>query len=163
MSLGEPSERVPLQTVPESTSRDEPSNDSRDSDKQSESSDSSPSLTELNVSENNKPDENKTTDKPSKDGWFCRDMRQPHLAWVKVVFFLQSASLVSLYPYLTIHMRSLGFTVEDTALVNTALPLADIIGRAENTERLGVMPRIMGLGGCHLMYVCKSYRYYLLG
>ncbi len=28
------------------------------------------------------------------------DMTKKHLLWVKVVFFLQSASLVTLYPYL---------------------------------------------------------------
>ena len=38
-------------------------------------------------------------------GWFWRDMRKSHLLWVKVIFLFQSASLVSLYPYLTIHMR----------------------------------------------------------
>ena len=37
--------------------------------------------------------------------WFWRDMRKRHLLWVKVIFLFQSASLVSLYPYLTIHMR----------------------------------------------------------
>ena len=29
-----------------------------------------------------------------------KDLRKQHLIWVKVVFFLQSASLVTLYPYL---------------------------------------------------------------
>ena len=29
-----------------------------------------------------------------------KDLRTKHLIWVKVVFFLQSASLVTLYPYL---------------------------------------------------------------
>ena len=29
-----------------------------------------------------------------------KDLRKTHLIWVKVVFFLQSASLVTLYPYL---------------------------------------------------------------
>ena len=38
-------------------------------------------------------------------GWFWKDMRKSHLLWVKVIFLFQSASLVSLYPYLTIHMR----------------------------------------------------------
>ena len=41
---------------------------------------------------------------------------------------LQSASLVTLYPYLIVHLRSLGFTIEDASIVNTAVPLADIIG-----------------------------------
>ena len=60
--------------------------------------------------------------------WFIHDMKKGHLVWVKMIFFFQSASLVTLYPYLTIHMRSLGFSLEDTALVNSALPVADIIG-----------------------------------
>ena len=38
-------------------------------------------------------------------GWFWKDMRKSHLLWVKIIFLFQSASLVSLYPYLTIHMR----------------------------------------------------------
>ncbi len=37
--------------------------------------------------------------------WFYSDMRRGRLAWVKIVFFLQTAGLVTLYPYLTIHMR----------------------------------------------------------
>ncbi len=79
--------------------------------------------------------------------WFLGDLRKSHLTWVKAVFFFQSASLVVLYPYLTIHMkyvnsfsplytyftsafdvRSLGFTAEDAALVNAALPAADVFG-----------------------------------
>ena len=31
-----------------------------------------------------------------------KDLRKTHLIWVKVVFFLQSASLVTLYPYLVL-------------------------------------------------------------
>ena len=37
--------------------------------------------------------------------WFMSDMRSRRLAWVKAVFFLQTAGLVTLYPYLAIHMR----------------------------------------------------------
>ena len=60
--------------------------------------------------------------------WIWDDLRKPHLLWVKIIFLFQSASLVVLYPYLTIHMRSLGFSIEDTAVVNSAVPAADIIG-----------------------------------
>ncbi|TRY69336.1 hypothetical protein TCAL_04104 [Tigriopus californicus] len=60
--------------------------------------------------------------------WFWKDMKKRHLLWVKVIFLFQSASLVALYPYLTIHMRSLGFAIEDTAIVNSAVPLADVFG-----------------------------------
>ena len=37
--------------------------------------------------------------------WFMSDMRSRRLAWVKAIFFLQTAGLVTLYPYLAIHMR----------------------------------------------------------
>ena len=37
--------------------------------------------------------------------WFISDMRSRRLAWVKAIFFLQTAGLVTLYPYLAIHMR----------------------------------------------------------
>ena len=37
--------------------------------------------------------------------WFMSDMQSRRLAWVKAVFFLQTAGLVTLYPYLAIHMR----------------------------------------------------------
>lgn len=60
--------------------------------------------------------------------WIWDDLKKPHLMWVKIIFLFQSASLVVLYPYLTIHMRSLGFTIEDTAVVNSAVPVADIFG-----------------------------------
>jgi len=56
------------------------------------------------------------------------DFTKQHLLWVKVVFFLQSASLVTLYPYLTLHLKSLGFTIEDASLVNSVIPGADIFG-----------------------------------
>ena len=51
-----------------------------------------------------------------------------HLIWIKFIFFFQSGSLVVLYPYLVIHMRSLGLNVEEVALVNGVIPVADIIG-----------------------------------
>ena len=59
--------------------------------------------------------------------WLWKDLKKPHLLWVKIVFMLQSASLVTLYPYLIVHLRSLGFTIEDASIVNTAVPLADIV------------------------------------
>ena len=60
--------------------------------------------------------------------WLWKDMKKTHLLWVKIIFLFQSASLITLYPYLTIHMRSLGFSIEDTAVVNSAVPVADIFG-----------------------------------
>ena len=56
------------------------------------------------------------------------DLKKRHLLWVKTVFFLQSAANVTLYPFLTLHMRSLGFSVKDASTVNTAIPIADVIG-----------------------------------
>lgn len=70
----------------------------------------------------------KSRKKKNRLEWFWHDMKQKHLMWIKAIFFLQSASLVTLFPYLTIHMRSLGFSVEDVALVNAAIPVADILG-----------------------------------
>merc|ERR1719483_895846 len=60
--------------------------------------------------------------------WFWGDMSKTHLIWIKLIFFFQSASLVVLYPYLVIHMRSLGLSVEEVAVVNCVIPVADIIG-----------------------------------
>ena len=56
------------------------------------------------------------------------DIRKPDLIWVKIIFFLQSASLVTLYPYISLHMRSLGFTMEDASIVNSVIPVVDIFG-----------------------------------
>ena len=68
------------------------------------------------------------------------------MLWIKLIFFFQSGSLVVLYPYLVIHMRSLGLSVEEggekvlrinliniiltlqVALVNGVIPIADIVG-----------------------------------
>ena len=36
--------------------------------------------------------------------------------------------MVVLYPYLVIHMRSLGLSVEEVAIVNGVVPVADIVG-----------------------------------
>ena len=60
--------------------------------------------------------------------------------WVKIIFFLQSASLVTLYPYLSLHMRSLGFDMEDAAIVNSIIPVVDIFG----PPLAGVLADIMG-------------------
>ena len=81
--------------------------------------------------------------------WFWRDMTRTHLLWIKLIFFFQvrqlvmprpqssfgkimflsqSGSMVVLYPYLVIHMRSLGLSVEEVAIVNGVVPVADIVG-----------------------------------
>jgi len=53
--------------------------------------------------------------------WFWGDMSKTHLIWIKLIFFFQSASLVVLYPYLVIHMRSLGLSVEEVGSLFTLL------------------------------------------
>ena len=60
--------------------------------------------------------------------WILDDVKNPNLIWVKVIFFLQSASLVSLYPYVSLHMRSIGFNMEDASIVNSVIPVVDIVG-----------------------------------
>lgn len=59
--------------------------------------------------------------------WFVNDLTNVKLIWVKLIFFLQSAGLVVLFPYLSIHMKSMGFSLEDTAWVTSAMPIADIL------------------------------------
>ena len=49
--------------------------------------------------------------------WFWSDMIKTHLFWIKLIFFFQSGSLVVLYPYLVIHMRSLGLSVEEVFII----------------------------------------------
>ena len=49
--------------------------------------------------------------------WFWSDMIKTHLFWIKLIFFFQSGSLVVLYPYLVIHMRSLGLSVEEVIII----------------------------------------------
>ena len=60
--------------------------------------------------------------------WMWEDLTKSHLVWIKLIFFFQSASLVVLYPYLVIHMRSLGLSTEEVAVVNGVIPAADMIG-----------------------------------
>ena len=60
--------------------------------------------------------------------WMWEDLTKSHLIWIKLIFFFQSASLVVLYPYLVIHMRSLGLSTEEVAVVNGVIPAADMIG-----------------------------------
>ena len=50
--------------------------------------------------------------------WFWSDMVKTHLFWIKLIFFFQSGSLVVLYPYLVIHMRSLGLSVEEVISIS---------------------------------------------
>ena len=53
--------------------------------------------------------------------WMWEDLTKSHLIWIKLIFFFQSASLVVLYPYLVIHMRSLGLSTEEVAVVSNTM------------------------------------------
>lgn len=43
--------------------------------------------------------------------------------WIKLIFLFQSASMTVLYPYLNLHMKSLGLTVLETAAINAVVPV----------------------------------------
>ena len=49
----------------------------------------------------------------------------PVKVWIKLVFLFQSASMTVLYPYINLHMKSLGMTIEETAIgeENTMKPI----------------------------------------
>ena len=49
--------------------------------------------------------------------------RMRHLICIKLVFLFQSASMTVLYPYINLHMKSLGMTIEETAIVNAVIPV----------------------------------------
>lgn len=78
--------------------------------------------------------------------WIWEDMKKKHLIWVKIIFLFQSASLVTLYPYLTIHMRSIGLTTAAIAIVNTCIPVADFIPPLAGllADKLGNFRAFMG-------------------
>jgi len=56
-------------------------------------------------------------------GWIFEDFRMRHLICIKLVFLFQSASMTVLYPYINLHMKSLGMTIEETAIVNAVIPV----------------------------------------
>lgn len=51
----------------------------------------------------------------------------PHLVMLKVTLFMMYGATASLLPYLTIHMQSIGLTVEEIAIVYLALPLTTFL------------------------------------
>ena len=55
--------------------------------------------------------------------WIFGDFRMRHLIWIKLVFLFQSASMTVLYPYINLHMKSLGMTIQETAVVNAVIPV----------------------------------------
>ncbi|XP_058802844.1 uncharacterized protein LOC131670884 [Phymastichus coffea] len=56
-----------------------------------------------------------------------KDFRQKKLMPLKLIFFVQTSTLYILYPYLTIHMRELGISVEETAIMSAITPFVAII------------------------------------
>ncbi|XP_046473619.1 uncharacterized protein [Neodiprion pinetum] len=55
------------------------------------------------------------------------DFRHKELLPLKLLFFVQAATLYVLYPYLTIHMRELGISVEETAIMSAVTPVVAIV------------------------------------
>ena len=49
-------------------------------------------------------------------GWIFEDFRMRHLICIKLVFLFQSASMTVLYPYINLHMKSLGLCLTRLAL-----------------------------------------------
>ena len=55
--------------------------------------------------------------------WVFNDFTLGHLIWIKLIFLFQSASMTVLYPYLNLHMKSLGLNVQETAVINAVIPV----------------------------------------
>ena len=55
--------------------------------------------------------------------WVFNDFRMRHLVWIKFIFFFQSASMTVLYPYLNLHMKHLGLSVQEVAVINAVIPI----------------------------------------
>merc|ERR1719367_751027 len=55
--------------------------------------------------------------------WIWADFKMRHLVWIKLVFLFQSASMTVLYPFLNLHMKSLGISIQETAIVNAVIPV----------------------------------------
>ena len=55
--------------------------------------------------------------------WVANDFSLKHLIWIKLIFLFQSASMTVLYPYLNLHMKSLGISVPEAAVINAAVPI----------------------------------------
>jgi len=58
---------------------------------------------------------------------FVDDFRKKELIPLKLLFFVHSSTLYVLYPYLTIHMKELGISVEETAIMSAVLPIVAIV------------------------------------
>lgn len=58
---------------------------------------------------------------------FVDDFRKRELVPLKLLFFVHTSTLYVLYPYLTIHMKELGISVEETAIMSAVLPIVAIV------------------------------------
>lgn len=60
-------------------------------------------------------------------GRIIQDFKQKQLLPLKLLFFVHASTLFVLYPYLTIHMRELGISVEETAIMSAVTPVIAIV------------------------------------
>jgi len=86
--------------------------------------------------------------------WVIRDFKLRHLVWIKLIFFFQSASMTVLYPYLNLHMKSLGLSVQEVSVINAVIPILFIFTpplASFMAEKLGnfrtLLSVLTGLGG----------------
>ncbi|KAM8715675.1 hypothetical protein ACLKA7_002686 [Drosophila subpalustris] len=64
----------------------------------------------------------------SRFGEFCqRRGINPNLIMLKITLFVMYGATSSLLPYLTIHMQSIGLTVEEIAIIYLALPFTTFL------------------------------------
>uniref|UniRef100_A0A0K2UEI0 Putative LOC101737216 [Bombyx mori] n=1 Tax=Lepeophtheirus salmonis TaxID=72036 RepID=A0A0K2UEI0_LEPSM len=87
--------------------------------------------------------------------WVFKDFTLKHLIWIKLIFFFQSASMTVLYPYLNLHMKSLGISVVEAAIINAIVPVLFIFTPPLANflhDRLGsfrvLLAVLTALGGC---------------
>ena len=59
--------------------------------------------------------------------WIRDDMGRRDLLVIKALMFLQSAGLVVLYPYLSLHMVELGLSMEQVTYINLLLAMVEVI------------------------------------
>ena len=59
--------------------------------------------------------------------WIKDDIQRKDLLVLKILLFLQSASMVVLYPYLTLHMVDLGLSMEQVTIINLLLAVVEVI------------------------------------
>ncbi|XP_073991086.1 uncharacterized protein isoform X2 [Rhodnius prolixus] len=65
---------------------------------------------------------------PSRFEMYCEKFGiNPNLVMLKVTLFMMYGASASLLPFLTIHMQSIGLTVEEIAIVYLALPLTTFL------------------------------------